>query len=549
MRSFKKVLGLVFVIAMMITCLSFAASADTNVAESGVIADQYSYNLYSDGLLEIICKTDTADLDSIGKTTLEKATSLLMDFSGSDDDLFYVMCSKSYCNIDEFEFKFAKGITVNDLTIQGFPKFTGAAGSVNLPGNCEIWGLDIIESNITSLDFLKGLKIDSFAFENCDLLESVTVSGNYDSGTVYECDKVTKVDLRGCTKMTSCMITKNPELTELYFPESLKVIRTASCMGNSKLTEVKIPDSVIQIQDYAFTNSGLKSVSIPDGVLAVGYYSFAGTSLSTVNISATVNRIDAKAFLGCSIKTVNFGGTRAQFEKIWVSNGSSASIPIYDVFGDAKINFNDTKKSVWIKGGDNWFYFDDAGLMSLGWKSINGSWYMFNENTGVMLKDWQKSGNDWYYLGNDGAMKKGWQQIYGDWHYFGSNGAMRKGWQSIGGKWYYFDETGTMVTGWQSIGGTRYYFESSGSMVTGWKKIGGDWYYFKSSGAMAAGEYCDGYWLNSNGKWTYQYRAKWTKDSTGWWYGDSTGWYARNQSLKINGKVYNFNSRGYCTNP
>ncbi len=106
-----------------------------------------------------------------------------------------------------------------------------------------------------------------------------------------------------------------------------------------------------------------------------------------------------------------------------------------------------------------------------------------------------------------------------------------------------------MKTGWQQIGGVWYYFESSGAMFTGWKQSGSDWYFLKSDGSMAVNEYCQGYWLGSNGKWTYQYKATWRKDSKGWWYGDSTGWYAKNESFKIDGKVYYFDANGYCTNP
>ena len=106
-----------------------------------------------------------------------------------------------------------------------------------------------------------------------------------------------------------------------------------------------------------------------------------------------------------------------------------------------------------------------------------------------------------------------------------------------------------MVTGWQKIGEVWYYFESSGAMVTGWKEISGVYYFFKSNGAMASNEYCGGYWLDASGAWTYKHKASWKHDAKGWWYGDDSGWYAKNRTLKIYGKDYNFNASGYCTNP
>ena len=103
-----------------------------------------------------------------------------------------------------------------------------------------------------------------------------------------------------------------------------------------------------------------------------------------------------------------------------------------------------------------------------------------------------------------------------------------------------------MVSGWQSIGGKWYYFESSGAMKTGWVLSGGKWYYLKKNGVMATNEYCEGYWLNNDGTWTYKYRASWRGNaSAGWWYGDDSGWYAKNGTYKIDGIDYSFNSAGY----
>ena len=95
-----------------------------------------------------------------------------------------------------------------------------------------------------------------------------------------------------------------------------------------------------------------------------------------------------------------------------------------------------------------------------------------------------------------------------------------------------------------------YYLGTDGVMQTGWIKLDDNiWYYFKPDGSMAANEYCGGYWLGASGTWTYQHKAQWKKDPKGWYYQDSTGWYAKNCKLTIDGKEYNFNTAGYCTNP
>ncbi len=98
--------------------------------------------------------------------------------------------------------------------------------------------------------------------------------------------------------------------------------------------------------------------------------------------------------------------------------------------------------------------------------------------------------------------------------------------------------------GWQQVSDTWYYYED-GKTVTGWKTIGDNTYYFKENGAMAANEWCNGYWLNSDGTWTYTYKATWRQNADGWWYGDESGWYAKNETIKIDGEDYTFDENGY----
>ena len=176
--------------------------------------------------------------------------------------------------------------------------------------------------------------------------------------------------------------------------------------------------------------------------------------------------------------------------------------------------------------------------------------------TNSLEPGWYECDGIWSYVEENGDFAYGWKKINGSWYYFDClydlddpYWPMHTGWLEDGGVWYYLTDSGAMATGWQRVNGVWYYFDNNGKMATGWRSIGGVYYYFKSSGAMAANEYCEGYWLSASGAWTYKYKATWKKDSTGWWYGDDTGWYAKNESVKIDGKVYNFNAAGYCTNP
>ena len=198
----------------------------------------------------------------------------------------------------------------------------------------------------------------------------------------------------------------------------------------------------------------------------------------------------------------------------------------------------------WQKIDGVWYFYDKDGSMATEWKQVSGKWYYFAQN-GAMQTGWIKSGKVWYYLNPSGDMATGWKKISGIWYYFNTSGAMATGWKQISGKWYYFNTGGSMVTGWKQISGKWYYFSTSGAMVTGWQTISGKTYFFKSSGAMAANEWCQGWWLNANGTWTYKYKASWKQNKTGWWYEDTSGWYARNCTITIDGKAYTFDRRGY----
>ena len=220
----------------------------------------------------------------------------------------------------------------------------------------------------------------------------------------------------------------------------------------------------------------------------------------------------------------------------------------------------------WFQEGDTWYYVNNDGTFATGWVKSGSSWYYMDPTTGAMQTGLVTVGNATYYMAASGAMQTGWINDDGTWYYAEGSGALKSGWVQSGSTWYYMDpttyamttgwvkvngswyymkESGAMATGWVKSGNDWYYMSASGVMTTGWVKVGDSWYYMKASGAMAANQWCSGYWLNANGTWTYQPRGSWKKDSTGWWFGDTSGWYAKSTTIKIDGKDYTFDVKGY----
>ena len=159
--------------------------------------------------------------------------------------------------------------------------------------------------------------------------------------------KVTRVDLYGCSELTSvslpstleeiaeCGFQDCSQLTQITLPESLKKIGRSAFSYCDGIKEITIPASVQEIGMGAFSTSGvekmvikdlaawcgvkieggiikentkvflndqeIKDLVIPDGVKTIGPNAFNGfKGIETVTIPADVDSIGDNAFLGCT---------------------------------------------------------------------------------------------------------------------------------------------------------------------------------------------------------------------------------------------------------
>ena len=158
-------------------------------------------------------------------------------------------------------------------------------------------------------------------------------------------------------------------------------------------------------------------------------------------------------------------------------------------------------KTGWVKSSTGRWYYYQSGTLAKGWKSVSGTWYYLDPNTGAMQTGWKKVASRWYYLKSSGAMAQGWIKDGQTWYYLNyGSGALATGWIKDAGKWYFSDSSGAMKTGWIKVKGAWYYLNASGVMQTGWFKVGSTWYYANSSGVMLTNRWISGtYWVGSNG--------------------------------------------------
>ena len=530
MRKRCRLAGMLLAVVMIMSCFSFAVSADGEYMATGGNV-WYTYTLDYEGTLNVVWQQEIGQffcLDLVGKEHLEQVKNIVVDMSKLQDyKEFYI--DGFGCRPEKLEFTYTQNSkTVSHFTIANFHDVTGHEISFKdgtTINCCRI--TDMFE--LETIDFIKGCNVEALELTvECDTVKIPSGIKKFDEGTFFNCYKM-----------------KN-----LYIPESVASISEEAFSGCNALTDVY----------YAGTEEQWESLFeglIPDELADV---------------------------------TVHFG-----YKTGWVHNDDGTWSYVEENLDEA---------TGWKNVGNSWYFFDAEGKMLTGWQKDEGKWYYLDPTSGAMKTGWLKDGSKWYFLkangematgweftgnqynlfDNSGAMKTGWLEFESTWYYWDSEGKLVSGWLNDNGKWYYlypelawelqtidgvdyyFDETsGAMVTGWRKIDGEWYYFKSSGAMQTGWVKDGdtyyyfddsgvmqtgwvndgGTWYYLKSNGAMAAGEYCEGYWLNANGAWTYQYKFSWKQDSTGWYYIATNGWYVKDDTVTIDGTSYEFDGSGY----
>jgi len=124
----------------------------------------------------------------------------------------------------------------------------------------------------------------------------------------FECNSLLRVDLKGCTKLTSvgtAAFARCSSLTFVALPDSLTQIGKAAFEHCSSLTSVVLPDSLTQLDDGAFSVcSSLTSVVLPDSLTQLGFKAFARcSSLTSVVLPDSITRIFQQSFDFCSSLT------------------------------------------------------------------------------------------------------------------------------------------------------------------------------------------------------------------------------------------------------
>ena len=137
------------------------------------------------------------------------------------------------------------------------------------------YAIGISDYTLTSIQLnSKTTQILNYAFYGCFGINSVTIPSGVQSignNAFFGCSGLTRVEtarLEDWLKITFGNSSSNP----LYYAKSLYI-------GENKLTELVIPNTITQIKAYAFCGYlGLNSVVIPSSVQSIGNGAFSGCS-------------------------------------------------------------------------------------------------------------------------------------------------------------------------------------------------------------------------------------------------------------------------------
>ncbi len=227
----------------------------------------------------------------------------------------------------------------------------------------------------------------------------------------------------------------------------------------------------------------------------------------------------------------------------------------------------------WRLNNGEWNYHGADGARVMGWQTIAGTRYFFNDYGQMMRSCYVMDGNDIYRLGSDGVAKKItnpsnlFYDVYEDFAVYYENGTLVKNsWKKINGKFFYFDSAGSVVRGkarkianayyafnadgtmatkgWVNIAGNTYYVKNDdGSLAIGELKIGDKYYYFDNNGRMMRGRInYNGklYILNPDGSWAATAKEGWNSVQGTWYYVED-GYFLCEEELQLADGNYYFN--------
>ena len=192
-------------------------------------------------------------------------------------------------------------------------------GDIVIPSSVRYNNIDYVVTSVSGFDNCYNVKsisishtitsIKAFDFMDCSGLVSIVVNGN---NPVYD-------SRNGCNAIIE---TANNKLIlgcrNTVIPNTVEIIGDRAFCGCTGLTEISIPESVVSMEEYVFTNSNLTSITIPrnlTSIIRMALYRCASLTYITVengnpvydsrdNCNAIIETATNTLYIGCKNSTI-----------------------------------------------------------------------------------------------------------------------------------------------------------------------------------------------------------------------------------------------------
>ncbi|MBE5807730.1 MAG: leucine-rich repeat domain-containing protein, partial [Clostridiales bacterium] len=214
--------------------------------------------------------------------------------------------------------------------------------TINIPsGVTSIGPYAFLRTNISEITLPANLtRIDEFAFNDTPLT-SITIPAKVQTigeRAFYECTELQDITVNSknpylksvdgvlFTKDGTELICYCPGRTDSFYrvPDGVQVIRASAFSYTESLTEVKLPDSLLTIRDWAFGHTGLTEAPVPQNVQEIEYCAFGACSdLTTATLPAALSTIGKNVFDGCPLETVYYEGSEEEWSSIDIASNET----------------------------------------------------------------------------------------------------------------------------------------------------------------------------------------------------------------------------------
>ena len=246
-------------------------------------------------------------------------------FVGEDNLNYTIIDSeKNYVSVSKGKMSLTGELTIPDIvTYNGVTYTITAIDAYGFAGCREITSVKIEGDGVDSV----GMEINSSAFSDCDILETVTTGkvSYIDFDAFARNPMLREIDLRkvvtyiGSTAFTQCPSLKTVEtsttltkidgmaFSECYGLESVTINGDDATIGHSafandtSLTKIRLPQNLVTLEQSTFAEcKSLKSFTAPAALSSIGESAFSGcSSLTTIKLNNGLDSIASAAFSNC----------------------------------------------------------------------------------------------------------------------------------------------------------------------------------------------------------------------------------------------------------